>query len=225
MEIHDEPSQYPDELSSFDPGMTVQLRLTVDFSRTGGRWVPASHAATNSTTGAIAGRLELPPGSTLRDPLTEMTILVNGRPRSVPSRDGRFHLGGLRPGTYRVRLDHESLPIELVPDGESLWVKVAHGAVTQVDFSAALQFGVAGRLVRADGSFVPHAKLRILDEDGNATTLYTDQFGLYRADGLKPGAFEVEFLDRDGARSASARFDIVDDFLLGVDLTVVKMSR
>ncbi len=152
-------------------------------------------------------------------------LLIDGRPRSVPSRDGRLHIGGLSPGLYRVRLDPQSLPIELVPTGESLWVKVSHGAVTEVNFLTELQFGVAGRVTREDGSFVARSKLWILDDDGNTRiSTYTDQFGLYRADGLTPGRYRVEVVGDDAEIvSAATEFQISDDFLFGVDLTLPEL--
>jgi protocatechuate 3,4-dioxygenase beta subunit len=143
------------------------------------------------------------------------------------SDDRSFHIGNLQPGIYHVRLDNEHLPIELVPDGKSLWVKVAHGAVTRVDFSAQLQFGVAGRVTREDGSFVARSKLWILDEDGNTRlSTYTDQFGLYRADGLTPGRYRVEAVGDDKETVAAAtEFTISDDFLFGIDLTLLEPTE
>lgn len=132
---------------------------------------------------------------------------------------------GLSPGLYRVRLDPQSLPIELVPTGESLWVKVSHGAVTEVNFLTELQFGVAGRVTREDGSFVARSKLWILDDDGDTrVSTYTDQFGLYRADGLTPGRYRVEVVGDDAQIvSAATEFQISDDFLFGVDLTLPEL--
>lgn len=112
-----------------------------------------------------------------------------------------------------------------MPTGESLWVKVSHGAVTEVNFLTELQFGVAGRVTREDGSFVARSKLWILDDDGNTrVSTYTDQFGLYRADGLTPGRYRVEVVGDDAQIvSAATEFQISDDFLFGVDLTLPEL--
>jgi hypothetical protein len=184
-------------------------------------------AANDTTTGSIAGSFRVEGGLPIPPGLEKVTLLIDGLPRSVPSSDGRFHIGGLKPRLYRVRLDQQSLPIELVPTGGSLWVKVSHGAVTSVDFWTELQFGVAGRVTREDGTSVARSKLWILDEDGNTrVSTYTDQFGLYRADGLTPGFYRVEAVGDDAETVAAAtEFTISDDFLFGIDLTLLEPTE
>jgi hypothetical protein len=227
LELRDEPALKSNDIEGYDPGLTMQMRFTMDYSLTNGRFVPASKAANDTTTGSIAGSFRVEGGLPIPPGLEKVTLLIDGLPRSVPSRDGRFHIGGLKPGLYRVRLDQQSLPIELVPTGESLWVKVSHAAVTQVDFWTELQFGVAGRIIREDGSYVARSKLWILDEDGNTrVSTYTDQFGLYRADGLTPGRYRVEAVGDDAETVAAAtEFTISNDFLFGIDLTLPEPAQ
>ncbi|TDJ41234.1 MAG: carboxypeptidase regulatory-like domain-containing protein, partial [Gammaproteobacteria bacterium] len=99
---------------------------------------------------------------------------------------------------YTVRVDDTPALTTPIAVTENVHVPVSHGAVTEVNFLTELQFGVAGRVTREDGSFVARSKLWILDEDGNTrVSTYTDQFGLYRADGLTPGRYRVEVVGDD----------------------------
>lgn len=126
---------------------------------------------------------------------------------------------------YTVRVDDTPALTTPIAATENVHVPVSHGAVTEVNFLTELQFGVAGRVTREDGSFVARSKLWILDDDGNTrVSTYTDQFGLYRADGLTPGRYRVEVVGDDAEIvSAATEFQISDDFLFGVDLTLPEL--
>lgn len=126
---------------------------------------------------------------------------------------------------YTVRVDDTPALTTPIAVTENVHVPVSHGAVTEVNFLTELQFGVAGRVTREDGSFVARSKLWILDEDGNTrVSTYTDPFGLYRADGLTPGRYRVEVVGDDAEIvSAATEFQISDDFLFGVDLILPEL--
>lgn len=222
LEIRDEPHREPDLNEIYIQGLTVQFRFTMDYSLANGSLVPATMAAGDAATGSIAGRLRVRGGLPVPADLDAVTLLIDGYPQTVPSRDGRFHLGRLDPGVYRVRLDAQSLPIELVPIEESFWVKVAHGAVTRVDFWVEARFGIAGRLTSSTGERLPDARIKILQADGAlAAIVRTDRFGLYRVDGLSPGSYRAETLAEDtGGVVAAVDFEIEDDFMFGIDLTL-----
>jgi len=219
LELRDEPALGHFGTSPIDDTRLVQLRFTADLSLAGRRLVPAESYAAYRTTGAIAGSVDVGDAAIGANDIefNGVTLLVDGRPHTVPSRDGRYYLGNLRPGVYRVRLSQESLPIEVTPNEETYWVKVAQGSVTRVDFSAAVRFGAAGRLVSATGDPMGDTPLRIVDGAGTTIThARTDPFGLYRVDGLPPGAYRIEV--EDPASAAGRDFTITDAFLFGIDL-------
>jgi hypothetical protein len=196
----------------------VQLRLTADLALAGRRLVPADTRVAYSTTGSIAGAIAVE-GAPDGVDFDGVTLLVDGHAHAVPSRDGRFYVGNLRPGVYRVRLSQASLPIELTPDDESYWVKVAQGAATRVDFAASVRYGVAGRVVGGDGAPRAGVAVRVLDVAGNvAAQSQTDAFGLYRVDGLRPGAYAIEV--DDGSARGRREFAISTAFLFGVDVAL-----
>lgn len=226
VEVRDEP--YRGDIDAFDDAFgaydepddtrIAQLRFTADLSVAGRRVVPADTLAIYRTTGAIAGSVDVD-GAVDRMNFDGVTLLVDGHAHEVASRDGRFYVGDLRPGVYRVRLSQASLPIELMPADESYWVKVSQGAVTRVDFTATVRYGAAGRVVDAAGRPLADVDVRVVDRSGlTVADVRTDAFGLYRVDGLPPGPYRIEV--DDAATVATREFEIADAFLFDVDVSL-----
>jgi hypothetical protein len=216
LELRDEPFRSDDPPTAINDMRLLQLRFTADLSVAGRRLLPGESHAAYRTTGGIGGRVDIDHAAAGMK-FDGVTLLIDGHAATVPSKDGRFYVGNLRPGIYRVRLSQESLPIEVTPGEQAYWVKVAQGAVTRVDFAATLQYGVAGRITDAAGTALADMAVQILDATGNEVArASTDAFGLYRADGLPPGSYRLEFADGDGTTSRD--FEIIDGFLFAVDL-------
>ncbi len=148
--------------------------------------------------------------------------MVDRRVRARTDSAGRFFVGGLSPGVYAVELDTENLPIQLSPVEARHLVEVESGAVTRVDFPVRLELGLAGRVVGESGDPVPNVVVEVLDAANYPVAQAgTDRFGLYRVDGLAPGAYflRATIVSADGSeRTVERLVHLVADFLFGQDL-------
>ncbi len=200
------------------------IGANVDLAFARGRVVPAGSFSQRGDRGAIAGKVmvDAPIGFTSYR-LNDLVVLVNGQPAGRTVFGGTYFIGGLQPGIYRVTLDTENLPLELVPVDATVVVEVAASAVTSGDLRVRPEFGIAGRLVDAADRAVAGALLEIIDGNGSRVGVTsTDQFGLYRFDGLGIGAYSVRpvagsFPEREAALP-SIDVEITNDFLFGQDL-------
>jgi hypothetical protein len=202
--------------------LVIGANVDLAFSR--GRVVPVDSFSQRGDRGAVAGKvmIDAPPGFG-RYRLDNLVILVNGQPAGRTSLGGIYFIGGLRPGIYRVTLDTENLPIDLVPVDATVVVEVAASAVTNGDLWVHPEFGIAGRVMDAAGVPVSDVLLEIVDRNGSrVATTSTDRFGLYRFDGLAIGSYSVRPAAGSfpGTEVALPRitFEITDDFLFGQDL-------
>jgi len=202
----------------------VGVNVDLGFAR--GRVVPSNTFSQRGDRGAIAGKVFVEaPKDLRRYRFDDLVILVNGQPAGRTVFGGSFFIGGLAPGVYRVRLDTENLPIELVPSDNTIVVQVAATAVTTVDFSVRPEFGIAGRLTDAAGRRIEGRLIEVVDGDGKRIgRAVSDRFGLYRVDGLPVGVYTVRVVDdtslEPGRSVGSRRFELVDDFLFGQDLAL-----
>ena len=173
-------------------GLLVQFVLVADFAVTPSGLTRGSMGSYAARVGVIAGRVsgELPANVHWSD-LAGVPLLVDGRPRGKLDRDGHYLIPNLAPGVYRVQLDAEHMPIDLVPDTAAPWVQVRAGVTTTADFHVSLRLGFAGRVTR-DGQPLANVAIEILDAQGKAVkTLSSDQWGYYRVDDLPPGTYTV----------------------------------
>ncbi len=173
-------------------GLLVQFVLVADFAVTPSGLTRGSMGSYAARVGVIAGRVsgELPANVHWSD-LAGVPLLVDGRPRGKLDRDGHYLIPNLAPGVYRVQLDAEHMPIDLVPDTAAPWVQVRAGVTTTANFHVSLRLGFAGRVTR-DGQPLANVAIEILDAQGKAVkTLSSDQWGYYRVDDLPPGTYTV----------------------------------
>ncbi len=171
-------------------GLFVQFVLVADFAVTPSGLVRGGLGSLAARRGAIAGRVrgELPADVTWND-LKGVPLLVDGQPRGHLDSNGRYLISDLSPGVYRVQLDAQHMPIDLVPGRRAPWVQVRAGVTTQADFSVHLRLGFAGRLTRA-GLPLANQSIAIFDASGKRVgQVDSDQWGYFRIDGLPPGSY------------------------------------
>lgn len=219
-----------DELSFIDtasePAQYLACALTWDIGWSGRRLYPINRTAVSITRGGIAGRLAIDDedGSHSSSDINNVSILLNGKSMEQKQIDGSFFIGNLRPGIYRVSVDPEKLPVELVVDQKTLNVEVKSGTVTPVDLSVHALYGVAGRLTDSAGKGIPNVMVEITGNDGSPVQkCNSNDFGYYRAEKLRPGHYRVTVVSVNGmpvSDSVSRPFTIKDDYLFNIDLTI-----
>ena len=173
-------------------GLLVQFVLVADFAVTPSGLVRGGMDSYAARQGSIAGRVsgKLPANVHWSD-LAGVPLLVDGRPHGRLDADGHYLIADLPPGVYRVQLDAEHLPIDLVPDRKAPWVQVRAGVTTTANFHISLQLGFAGRITRGTTPLA-NAPIEILDARGNIVQRTdSDAWGYYRIDGLMPGTYRV----------------------------------
>lgn len=204
----------------YDPGLQLRWTVSLDFSFSGGRPVPARNDFTQSRLGAIAGRLTLPDGSPLDQGVDRVSILINGRPHTAVLNGRYFYVRGIVPGTYEVTLGSEYLPMSVSPQHLTFRVRVASAATSIVEFVVQHEYGMAGRITDAEGHGVGNVRVLAFTHDGTPVGYaYSDTYGYYRFTGLVPGTYRVAVATPDGAGPA-IEVDIVDAFLFDADLTI-----
>ena len=213
-----------DSALSQEPRLLVNL--IADMGLAGGRFVAASPQSVREGRGGIAGGVlvDAPRGFPRYD-LGGVPVSLDGRRVARTDANGQFFIGALAPGVYRVELEPDNLPIELVPRLRSLNAEVGGAAVTRVDFVVRPEYGIAGRVVAGSGDPAPGVRVELLDGSHVVVArALTDRFGLYRLDGLPVGSYllRVEPFTRPGVEvdSPSRIVRITDDFLFGQDLAL-----
>ena len=177
-----------------DDRLTISLISELSFA--GGRVTPSQYSSINKDRGAIAGRIVVEGGRDGTDLSGGLVQVFNNRGRSVGGAridsQGNFFVGNLREGNYIVQLDPDELPIEVSLRKTSIVAEVAGAAVTQLDFPVRLEYGVAGRITDISGQPMSEVEVELIDVEGKqVTTAMTDQFGLYRIDGLPVGKYTL----------------------------------
>jgi hypothetical protein len=191
-------------------GVSANLNLVAEFTASGTRLLPGRGLYGDK--GGIAAHIQARGEVSLA--LDEARLLINGAPRDARGSRNHFVVNDLSPGIYQVALDTEKLPIELSPETTHYWVEVARNAITPVTFWVRPEYGVAGRVRDHNGAPLPDIVLEVRDSAGQIQAqVRTDQFGLYRVDGLPSGIYHVRARDGNGAREIEIR----DDFLFEQD--------
>jgi hypothetical protein len=198
--------------------------LTLDFAYAQGRFLPTYGTAASKTRGAIAGRIAIEDAHNLsRYDLSDIAIVVQGKRTARTDASGNFYMSNLETDMYVVELDVENLPIELVPERTSLIVGVAASATTRVDFVVRPEFGIAGRVTGSNGRRLEGIVVELFDSGGNfLKSTVTDQFGLYRIDGMSPGDYVIrvasESLPGSIITPQERKVTITNDFLFDQDV-------
>ncbi|OCQ90049.1 hypothetical protein BCD64_19130 [Nostoc sp. MBR 210] len=177
-----------------DDRLTVSL--VSDLSFAGGRAVPSSFSSLGKERGAIAGRISVSGENQGYDLQGASVKVINNRNKPVggakTDSSGNFFVGGLPEGVYRVEVDPEQLPVELTVQKTSRVAEVGMAGVTNVDFTARLEYGLAGRITDVAGQPMSDVRVELVNLDGTEVlAAMTDEFGLYRVDGVPVGKYTL----------------------------------
>jgi hypothetical protein len=181
----------------------ITVSLVSDLSFAGGRVSPAEYATLGKNIGGIAGRVIVDGGRKGYN-LGEATIRVineRGQTASITATDsqGNFFVGNLAEGVYLVEIDPEELPVELSLQKTSIVAEVAGSAVTKLDFPVRLEYGLAGRITDATGQPIPELEVELVNTEGKKISASaTDEFGLYRLDGVPAGKYLLQIPTQEG---------------------------
>lgn len=200
----------------FDGGLSAFARISMDFAVAKGSLVPSSNRLAYNTAGTIAGTIKTDGDCSQ---LEHVSLLLNGVAYKVPVKACTFYLDYVTPGLYKVMLDGEFMPIDMVPEGKSHVIKVAPSSVTNVDFVVNSEYSAMGQLKSATGQALSNVRLTLFNEKGEIMTeTLTDQFGYYRVDGLVNGNYTISVVGMGGQKLAQRTFSIEGDFLFGLDI-------
>ncbi len=205
-----------------DTELFSSLGLTFDLGFARNSLSAAPRQGTNPRLGRIAGRVVVPDNyELLDDDLEGAQIIIDGQPAGRVERDGSYWLPHVPKGISSVRLEADNLPIDLVVDSDVIHAKVTPGAVTAVDFELAVEVGTAGRIVGPDDEPVAGVPLEMVNAEGVVVSrARSNQFGLFRMDGLRPGTYVLKALDK--WEGASREVEIGGEYVFGTDLKVTK---
>ncbi|MBH8552480.1 carboxypeptidase regulatory-like domain-containing protein [Nostocaceae cyanobacterium CENA357] len=181
----------------------LTISLVSDLSFAGGRISPAEYSSVGKDRGAIAGRMMVEGGSNGADLSGGLVHVYNNRGRNVGSAridaQGNFFVGNLREGNYVVQLDPDELPIEIALRKTSIVAEVAGAAVTKLDFPVRLEYGMAGKITDVTGQPMSEVEVELINAEGKrVSTTMTDQFGLYRLDGVPVGNYTLRVPAQEG---------------------------
>lgn len=202
----------------------LSASVRTDFTFSGGRMFAAEGGTSLRNRGAVAGRIlvkGLAPGQ--KFDLEGVVVIIDNLHKVLTDPSGNFYKGDLKQGMHVVDLDLENLPLELVPERNSLIARVLPRAVTRVDFTVRQEYGLAGRVTDAAGR--RRDGVRVVLENGSGSLVAaatTDRFGLYRIDHVAPGDYRLCVDAADPALgsvpSPERMVRVRDEFLFGLDL-------
>ncbi len=180
----------------------LSISLVSDLSFGGGRVAPGWSASVSKERGAISGQLALARGSKNFDLSGSSIRVFDKRNQMVGAATtdskGNFMVGNLPEGTYIVELEPDGLPVELSVQKTSLIAQVANSAVTRLDFPLRTEYGLAGRVTDVAGQPVSQVQLELTNPQGaRVISAVTDQYGLYRLDGVPTGKYTLRVSPQD----------------------------
>lgn len=202
---------------------SIGLTLSWDLGWSNRGFFPVNRSALTLTRGAIAGSLDIANSTKLSSSdINNISIMLNGRQMQQRQIDGSFFIGSLPPGIYRVSVDPDKLPIELVVNQKEIKVEVKSGAVTGLNIPVYAEFGVSGQVTDLNGSGLTNVIVMVTDKE-NKTVLqtFTNEFGFYRADGLRSGTYSVTIASIDSKpvdNPPKLAFTITDNYLFDLNL-------
>ncbi len=191
--------------NAFDDGR-LSLSLTSDMSVAGGKFTPARYSGISKERGAISGQLAVKGGRQGFDLSNSIVRIYDTRNKNVGATktdsNGNFFVGNLPEGVYVIELEPEELPIELAISKTSLVAEVAASGVTRVDFPVRTEYGVAGKVTDASGQPLKEVSIELVTSTGaRVLSGTTDQFGLYRLDGVPVGKYTLRVSPQDELNS------------------------
>ncbi|BAZ37208.1 hypothetical protein NIES4101_31290 [Calothrix sp. NIES-4101] len=174
----------------------LSISLVSDLSFAGGKITPVSSNSFGKQKGAIAGRIVVEGAENGFNLGNAIVRVINNRGKNLggarTDASGNFFVGNLPEGIYTVELDPEKLPIELTVSKGSVVAEVASSAVTRLDFTARAEYGMAGRVTDTIGTPVANLRLDLINTEGKRVlAAWTDEFGLYRLDGVPIGKYTL----------------------------------
>ncbi|MBE9006623.1 carboxypeptidase regulatory-like domain-containing protein [Fortiea sp. LEGE XX443] len=183
-----------------DDRLTVSL--VSDLSFAGGRAVPSNFTSLGKDRGAIAGRITVSGENNGYNLQGASVRVINNQNKPVggakTDSSGNFFVGGLPEGVYRVEVDPEQLPVELTLPKTSRVAEVGMAGVTNLDFAARLEYGLAGRITDVTGQPMSEVRVELVNLAGTEVlSAMTDQFGLYRVDGVPVGKYTLRVPSQD----------------------------
>ncbi len=191
--------------SGFDDGR-LSVSLTSDMSVASGKFTPARYSGISKERGAISGQLAVKGGRQGFDLSNSIVRIYDTRNKNVGATktdsNGNFFVGNLPEGVYVIELEPEELPIELAVSKTSLVAEVASNGVTRVDFPVRTEYGVAGKVTDASGQPLKEVRIELVTSTGaRVLSGTTDQFGLYRLDGVPVGKYTLRVSPQDELNS------------------------
>ena len=191
--------------NAFDDGR-LSLSLTSDMSVAGGRFTPARYSGISKERGAVAGKLAVEGETEGFDLSGSIVRVYDTRNKNVGSTktdsSGNFFVGNLPEGVYVLELEPEELPIELAVSKTSFVAEVGAAGVTRVDFPVRTEYGVAGKVTDASGQPLKEVRIELVTSKGaRVLSGTTDQFGLYRLDGVPVGKYTLRVSPQDELNS------------------------
>ncbi|BAZ53163.1 hypothetical protein NIES4103_58350 [Nostoc sp. NIES-4103] len=196
------PSRSRSVLGGFgDDRLTVLL--VSDLSFAGGSFAPASSYGLGQEKGAISGKVVVQGGNKGFDLGGANIRVVDSRNNRVSTAktdsSGNFFVGNLQEGVYLVELDPDKLPIELAIAKNTIVAEVAGAAITRLDFPVRPEYGLAGRISDALGNPMKQTRVELINTAGaRVLSSVTDQFGLYRLDGVPVGNYTLRVPSQEG---------------------------
>jgi hypothetical protein len=196
--------------------------LVSDLSFAGGKISPAESTSLSRDRGAIAGKIQIVGGRKGFDLSGASIQVFNRRNENVGSQQtdslGNFFIGNLPPGVYVVQLDTEQLPVEISLKKTAVVAQVSSSSVTHVEFHGELEYGLAGRVTDATGKPIPYLEVELVNAEGKAVSQSaTNEFGLYRLDGVPAGKYQLQVPAQDQIANPSTLptklITVTSDFL------------
>ncbi len=186
----------------------LTISLVSDLSFAGGSITPSKSYSLGQERGGIAGRIVVEGGNKNFNLDGAIIRVVDSRNKKFGTAktdsNGNFFVGNLPEGVYIVEIDPDKLPVELSTTKISIVAEVAGSAVTRLDFPVQEEYGVAGRITDAAGQPMAEVKVELISVDGKRVTSgLTDQFGLYRLDGVPVGKYTLQLPSQDSIAEAN----------------------
>jgi Carboxypeptidase regulatory-like domain len=212
-------------------GDQFSISLVTDLAFNQGGVVPANSNSFSRGRGNIAGKIKILNGDKLPSfNLSGASVSIKQGERGFGNSQvddrGNFFIGNIPDGTYIVEIEPNELPVELSILKSSRVARVAGGATTNVEFDLQAEFGVAGRIRDAQGKTQPNISLQLTNIQGVVVkSTRTDEFGLYRIDGIPIGKYKIQVVSQTTSTSGKKQpvldLEIRDRFLFDRDLQIL----